>query len=612
MPDAACPALGTLAPILEAAEIETDTLHGTQLFPHTTFNQHFLCTYSAHLFVPYLYADAAAEEVLDELLQRFLGDLSLGGINAPEGGLSFEAFGLDQSALRRSLGALIESAGVNVDRCAQHAAGGDYDIVGFSVTFENQMTASLAIARRLARLVPDLKIIFGGSACFPELATELLASFPAIDVICHSEGDEVIVPLVRALRGEIPLTLVPGIVYREPGGGAVRFQRAPPPLRDLDALPIPDFSAFVEQLEASEWSDLRPRLYFETSRGCWWGEKRHCAFCGLNAETMAFRRKSPERALEEIRTLYTQYPTARRLECTDNILDVGYLETLMPLLAEIEREPSRPLRVFYEVKTNLGRAALQAMSDAGIDYVQPGIESFSDGVLKLMDKGSSGLGQIEFLKWATECGFYLAYNILLRSPGERAEWYETMGKLIPLIAHLPPPINISPIWLERFSPYHSRPEAYGISDLRPRPYYSSLYRDAEPDLNRLAYVFDYDDPTLHDKALLAAHRDFVAVVHAWQKHYVPDTAFYRDTTDGIEVVDRRSGTEETVTLRDEEAALFRFLDRAHNLAAIWGQFPDLERSRVDNLLTAWSQRRWIYAEAASGRFLGVLPRYSTP
>ena len=46
-----------------------------------------------------------------------------------------------------------------------------------------------------------------------------------------------------------------------------------------------------------------PTLLFETSRGCWWGAKSHCTFCGLNGETMAFRSKSPRRALDELEQL---------------------------------------------------------------------------------------------------------------------------------------------------------------------------------------------------------------------------------------------------------------------------------------------------------------------
>jgi radical SAM superfamily enzyme YgiQ (UPF0313 family) len=42
-------------------------------------------------------------------------------------------------------------------------------------------------------------------------------------------------------------------------------------------------------------------LLFEASRGCWWGAKHHCTFCGLNGLSMTFRSKSADRAYSEIK-----------------------------------------------------------------------------------------------------------------------------------------------------------------------------------------------------------------------------------------------------------------------------------------------------------------------
>lgn len=35
-------------------------------------------------------------------------------------------------------------------------------------------------------------------------------------------------------------------------------------------------------------------LVLEGARGCWWGEKHHCTFCGLNGSLMKFRSKPPK------------------------------------------------------------------------------------------------------------------------------------------------------------------------------------------------------------------------------------------------------------------------------------------------------------------------------
>ncbi len=605
MPDASCPALGTLRPVLLAEGIPTRNIYGTQLFPPAELGHRFLSSYAAHLFVPHLYPEvypeAEIEEVIESLLTRFHDDLSLQGL--ADGADSLDALGVDESRLRAVLPREIERAGLCLERILSRIDPGCVDLVGFSITFESQLIAALAIARRIQALEPSPKVMFGGSACFPELARHLLELFDFVDVVCHAEGESVIGPLVGALRGRGELEDVPGIAYRL--DGAIHSTR-PPPRSDLNALPIPDYRDFVAQLEASEWRELRPRLYFETSRGCWWGEKHHCSFCGLNADSMTFRKKSPERALAEIRELYTRYPTARRLECTDNILDMGYLRSLMPTLEQLDRDPERPLRIFYEVKASLRRDQLDAMRRAGIDYIQPGIESFSDGVLQLMDKGATGLGQVQLIKWAHERGFYLAYNLILRTPGERAEWYQNQTELIDFIEHLPPPAGVVPVWLERFSPYHSAPERFGLTQLRAKPHYASLYRGPGVDLNRLAYVFDYEHASQRDSALVTAHRAFVSRVRDWQTSYQADRASYEDDGEQIRVRDVRSGELETHRLDGRPAQLFRALDKTRSAEAIERDFDGLDER--GELLRAWIERRWVYRDPRTQRHLNVLPR----
>src|SRR4051812_31793928 len=85
-----------------------------------------------------------------------------------------------------------------------------------------------------------------------------------------------------------------------------------------------------------------PMLPYESSRGCWWGQKHHCTFCGLNGEGMVFREKSPDRVIEDLRALAAAFP-ARSIFMTDNIMPHAYFKTLPPRLAA---DPL-PLSLFY-------------------------------------------------------------------------------------------------------------------------------------------------------------------------------------------------------------------------------------------------------------------------
>src|SRR5207247_2316701 len=98
----------------------------------------------------------------------------------------------------------------------------------------------------------------------------------------------------------------------------------------------------------------------------------HCTFCGLNGGTMAFRSKTPRRALNELEHLVDRWRLTN-VEAVDNILDMKYFNDMLPALARA----SRSLQIFYEVKSNLSRAHVRILSEAGVNRIQPGIESLS-------------------------------------------------------------------------------------------------------------------------------------------------------------------------------------------------------------------------------------------
>jgi len=232
---------------------------------------------------------------------------------------------------------------------------------------------------------------------------------------------------------------------------------------------------------------IEGQLVLETSRGCWWGAKHHCTFCGLNGDTMAFRSKSPERAFAEMEYLSNRYQT-RRLGCVDNILDLRYIDTLFPRLAESGLD----LDLFYEVKANLRYDQLVKLRRAGVKQIQPGLESLSNQVLRLMDKGCTGLQNIQLLRWCQELGIEPAWNLLAGFPGEPPAEYEKMAGMVPLLTHLTPPCSCAQVRLDRFSPFHARPEAYGFRRLRPARAYFFVFPLDRRDMERLAYFFDFD------------------------------------------------------------------------------------------------------------------------
>ena len=359
-----------------------------------------------------------------------------------------------------------------LDRCADDVVKLQPRIVGFTSVFQ-QHVASLAVTERIKRLRPGVVIVGGGANCEGVMGAETLRQFPWLDAVVSGEGDEVFPRLVRQVLAGDPIAPMQGLRLRASLAddfACGRFDSAPP-IKDLDRLPYPDFDDYFIDFRASRFHRTwQPQLFAETSRGCWWGERSHCTFCGLNGATMTFRSKSPARAVAELSGLAAKYPKTD-LQVVDNILDMKYLKTVLPELAARKVE----FGLFYETKSNLKKEHIRIMRDAGVRLIQPGIESFSDEILKLMRKGVTGLQNIQVLKWCRQYGVRPIWNLLWGTPGESPAEYAAMAALVPLITHLPPPSGSFGLRLDRFSPNYDSPEAHGVKNLRPLPVYAHVY-----------------------------------------------------------------------------------------------------------------------------------------
>ena len=338
-----------------------------------------------------------------------------------------------------------------LDDAAQRIADLAPRIVGFTTTF-HQTCSSLAVARRLKELPNPPIMLFGGANCEGEMGLQMLQSFPWIDYICCGESDVSFMQLLRHLlsgaSGDIP-----GVLKR----GVSNAVTASPPVPDMDALPFPDYDDYFEQLTQSPLRrEVEIHLVTESSRGCWWGAKHHCTFCGLNGATMAFRSKSPERAFQEITFLCKKHKHSK-IAAVDNILDMRYIDTLFPRLAASGLEPE----LFYEVKSNLRFDQLVKLHQGGVRQIQPGIESLSNQVLRLMDKGVTGFQNIQLLRWCEEIGIECSWNLLAGFPGESPQEYARMAELVPQLAHLNPPLLLRAGATRQVQPLSfSRPELW--------------------------------------------------------------------------------------------------------------------------------------------------------
>jgi len=422
-----------------------------------------------------------------------------------------------------------EAAEGFVERVARGLLADGARLVGASSTFQ-QHCASLALLRRVKALDPSVVTVLGGANCEGPMGVATARNFPWVDYVVSGEADQAAVRLFRSvLEGQPELPY--GVITQDHQGEAPRAT-----FSAMDATAIPDYDDYFRALEASSL-DLLPGLLVETSRGCWWGQKHHCTFCGLNGSGMGYRSKSGERVLHELEHLASRYQLGV-FEVVDNILDHTHLKHIMPVLAA----RPQPFRLFYETKSNLKREQMELLAQAGVLWIQPGIESMHDEILKLMDKGSNALMNVQLLKWAREFGVRVVWNFLTCFPGEQDAWSQEMADWLPLIEHLQPPSGMAPIRYDRFSPYHSRPEDYGIS-IRTAWAYASVYPLPAEELAELAYFFEDVDADREDRRLDApGRRALAAALKSWKETFwasLPPILSMTEGETGLQVLDTR-------------------------------------------------------------------------
>lgn len=379
-----------------------------------------------------------------------------------------------------------------------------YGLVAFTCNFE-QVLPSLCLARMIKRHHPGVKIAFGGTNFAGPMGPTYFELFPEIDYLSTGEAEVSFPELCGNLaRGDAEVPA--GFLHRGHENG--RNGGSPTGRAPLDSLPLPDYDEFFSALGNS-----RPHptyVMLEASRGCWWGQKHHCTFCGFERDSIVFRRKDWRRVASEAAALQERYDPSC-LFFVDSILAMEYFNTLLAHWAESgDRIPK-----FFEIKSNLKREHVETLRKAQVLFVQPGIESLSDRTLGIIDKGVTAAQNVALLRWCRELGIRTHWNILFGFPGEDLEDYPRTYELMQRLTHLQAPEVCGPIRMDRFSPNHDRWREQGFLDVRPLPAYRHIYPLDEAGLGRLAYYFAYTHADSKDVLELA--RDIIDFGAVWRE-----------------------------------------------------------------------------------------------
>ena len=491
-------------------------------------------------------------------------------------------------------------------------------VVGFTCLFDQTM-ASLALAKVLKDTNPALTILLGGYALEGPPGRAISNAFNFIDYVLLGDGEAIIVDIVRRIvaKGtclesrrncqsleDQDLTFIAAkgsnsrVTYPE------RLIRAP--TYDINCSPVPDYDDWFETLtylKCSHDIDITAdTLPVESSRGCWWGERKHCVFCGIDNDTLRYRFKKATITLSMLRDLRRRYGDVT-FRFSDYIMPKAYYSTLLPALA-LE---SPRFRLHSEIKANHDRDRIELLVRAGFIGVQPGVESFSTEVLRSMDKGVRGIDNVSLLKSGYLERLQIHYNILYGLPSDLAPIYEKMLKLIPHIYHLTPPVGRTPIIVTRFAPLHEDYKRFGAAPPKHDASYDALFSDMFLQktsfcLDDYVYYFETNFTVGDEMPLL--YEQLVAQIDHWKALHKAKFVelSYSHQSEGIALgfTDTRFGDKEEYALGPLASSLYlEFDDRPVIIERAFSRAGAKHNASTDELNSAFTEledKRLIWKE----------------
>jgi ribosomal peptide maturation radical SAM protein 1 len=506
-----------------------------------------------------------------------------------------------------------------IDRYALDRA----DLVGFTSMF-SQNVATLAMARLIRQRNPGCTIVMGGANCEAPMGRELADQVPWMDFVFSGPSLKSFPELVRCLmEGDADAAhRIHGVFSRRnrvddciahhgpapsTSAGEIAGVRAFGDDMDINEPVALDYGPFLDAYEESFPDAPQPQLFFETSRGCWWGERAHCTFCGLNGSTMAYRAMAPALALRVLDGLFQYGDRVTHLQSVDNILPRSYLADVLPYL---DTPPHMDL--FYEVKADLEEDDFRVLSRARVKLIQPGIEALNTGTLKRMRKGTSSFHNLQFLINCVRYDISPGWNLLIGFPGEEIAVYDKYLEDLPLLTHLPPPGGVFPVRFDRYSPYHVEAAEYGLQ-LTPLDWYVLTFPYPPEALERLAYYFADGNPAapymLNVARRVGKLREAVADWAAlWDDPAMRPRLELREHGSGhATVFDSRAGEPREYRLDDGARRLLHALEQPKKLANLLKELPDVD---VEAELETLRRHALVFQE--NERILGLVVPPPTP
>lgn len=289
-------------------------------------------------------------------------------------------------------------------------------IVGIYVNLMTKLNV-LDVISFIKSNLPQTVVILGG----PEVrysAENFLRN--QADYIVIGEGEETMLELVNHLRNspgdpDGTDTLIPGIAFLNDGNFVQTPERQK--LKDLDELPHPNREKIDLHRYLDAWRNTHGKnaISVSTMRGC----PYTCKWCSRAVYGLSYRRRSPEKVVEELVSIKENY-NPDSLWFVDDVFTISH-KWLEKFSSELKR---RNITIPYECITRADRMneeVVKTLKETGCFRVWIGAESGSQKVIDLMDRRVDVNQVRDMIRLTKRYGIESGTFIMLGYPGETEE-----------------------------------------------------------------------------------------------------------------------------------------------------------------------------------------------
>ena len=338
----------------------------------------------------------------------------------------------------------------SIERHAEQVLQERPDIVGISICSSQQAWFGVCLAKRLKQIA-NLPVVLGGSFFTDRANTDWAIRCQGVDCIIRGEGER---SLVQFLSGTAEQQDIAGLTRI---GDGHLIENPTSCEGNLDALGTPDFS----DLDLGAYYCPRPVVPVLTSRGCYW---RRCAFCvHYKSAGQTYRLRSVAHVIEELKHHVDR--GVRHFSLVDEMISPARFSQLAEAII------AAGLKVYYcamaKPVKQFDRELLDKLHRSGCRYLMWGVESGSQRILDLMDKGTKVEEIEEVLEAAGQAQIKNHVFVMIGFPTEtRGEFQATLdllGRHKAVIAA----VHRGIFYLEKGSRVFDCPERYAITHTWP-------------------------------------------------------------------------------------------------------------------------------------------------